>query len=105
MDGCAAYHPDVAEATWLRGSSRRDAGSGHRCLDSCLLGRRTACLLRPLAYPDAERLVRIYEAKPAASQLKEDVSELTFRDLREGTPSIEAAALYAPGHHAIPGTS
>jgi putative ABC transport system permease protein len=50
--------------------------------------------LRPLPYPDPGRLVRIYEANAANAQPREDVSEATFHDWREGTPSLEHAALY-----------
>ncbi len=49
--------------------------------------------LRPLPYPDPDRIVRIYEANPAAGKLKEDVSEGSFQGWREGTPSIESFAL------------
>ena len=50
--------------------------------------------LRPLPYPESDRLVRIYEANPASGKLKEDVSMATFHAWREGVPSIESAALF-----------
>lgn len=50
--------------------------------------------LRPLPYPDPDRLVRIYESHPGNGKLKEDVSVGAFHDWREGAPSIEAAAIY-----------
>lgn len=52
--------------------------------------------LRPLPYPNPQRLVRIYEANPANGQLKQDVAEGTFLAWRAGAASIEGAALYAP---------
>jgi putative ABC transport system permease protein len=50
--------------------------------------------LRPLPYPEPNRLVRIYEANPANGQLEQDVSQGAFHGWREGAPSIEAAALF-----------
>src|SRR5688572_26203762 len=52
--------------------------------------------LRPLPYPEPDRLIRIYEANPASGQLKSDVSEGAFDDWRNGAPSIEAAAAVGP---------
>ena len=53
--------------------------------------------LRPLPYPEPDRLVRIYEANLANGRLKEDVSEGAFQAWREGAGSIEATALYSKG--------
>lgn len=50
--------------------------------------------LRPLPYLEPDRLVRLYEANPANSQLEQDVSLGAFHDWREGSASIESAALY-----------
>jgi predicted permease len=50
--------------------------------------------IRPLAYDDPGRLVRIYEASPANGQLEQDVSIGTFHAWREGVPSLESAALF-----------
>jgi len=50
--------------------------------------------LRPLPYPAPDRLVRIYEANLANGKPREDVSKGAFHDWREGTPSLESAALY-----------
>ena len=50
--------------------------------------------LRPLPYPDPDRLVRIYEANLANAKPREDVSKGAFHEWREGTPSLESAALY-----------
>lgn len=50
--------------------------------------------LRPLPYPDARRLIRIYEAKPSEAQLEHDVSIAAFHAWREGAASLESAALY-----------
>ena len=49
---------------------------------------------RPLPYPDAERLIRIYEANPAEALVEHDVSLAAFHAWREGAPSIESAALF-----------
>jgi predicted permease len=66
--------------------------------------------LRPLPYPEPNRLIRIYEANPASGKLREDVSIATFQAWREGVPSLEAAALFgkpgtrvlaAPGRHGV----
>lgn len=51
--------------------------------------------LRPLPYPEPDRLIRIYEANPANGKLKEDASEAAFHAWREGAPAIASAALYA----------
>ena len=51
--------------------------------------------LRPLPYPESDRLVRIYEANLANGRLKEDVSDGAFQAWREGAGSIEATALYS----------
>ena len=51
--------------------------------------------LRPLPYPEPDRLVRIYEANLANGRLKEDVSDGAFQAWREGAGSIEATALYS----------
>ena len=50
--------------------------------------------LRPLPYPDADRLIRIYEANRANGKPKEDVSEPSFHEWRTGTASLESAALF-----------
>jgi putative ABC transport system permease protein len=46
--------------------------------------------LRPLPYAEPERLIRIFEMNPAEGRLKQNVSEGTFQEWREGVPSIEA---------------
>jgi putative ABC transport system permease protein len=50
--------------------------------------------LRPLPYPQPDRIVRIYEANLANAQPRQDVSVGTFHEWREGMPSLESAALY-----------
>lgn len=50
--------------------------------------------LRPLPYPQPDRIVRIYEANLANGRPHEDVSVGAFHAWREGVPSFEAAALY-----------
>jgi putative ABC transport system permease protein len=50
--------------------------------------------LRPLPYPQPDRIVRIYEANLANGQPRHDVSVGAFQEWREGVPSLESAALY-----------
>lgn len=50
--------------------------------------------MRPLPYPEPERLVRIHEADPANRQLQHEVSLGTFHEWRERVRSIESAAIY-----------
>ena len=50
--------------------------------------------LEPLPYPNADRLIRVYEANRANSKPKEDVSEPAFHEWRTGVASLESAALY-----------
>jgi putative ABC transport system permease protein len=60
---------------------------------------------RPLPYPDAERLIRIYEAKPAEALVEHEVSVAAFQAWREGAPSIESAALFGrPGSRILAGS-
>ena len=51
--------------------------------------------LRPLPYPQPDRLVRIYEANLANGQPRQDVSLGAFHDWRAGAPALESAALYS----------
>jgi predicted permease len=58
--------------------------------------------LRPLPYRDPDRLIRIYEQKPAEALLEHDVSLAAFQAWREGAPSIEVATLFGnPGTRLI----
>ena len=50
--------------------------------------------VRPLPYPNPERLVRIYEANPANGQPEHEVSMGTFAEWRARVSSIESSALY-----------
>jgi len=50
--------------------------------------------LRPMPYPEPDRLIRIYEANPLDSKLKENATVAAFHAWREGAPSIESAALF-----------
>jgi predicted permease len=67
-------------------------GSG---ASSALLSVAYGVSLRPLAYPDADRLVRIYEANPAKSVHRHDVSIGAFDRWRTGTRSFASVALYS----------
>jgi putative ABC transport system permease protein len=51
--------------------------------------------LRPLPFPEPQRLVRIYESHPADAQPKQDVSIAAFNDWRTGAASVESAALFS----------
>jgi predicted permease len=53
--------------------------------------------LRPLPYPNPDRLIRIYESNPANHQPEQDVSDGAFQAWREGAPSIESMALHSKG--------
>jgi putative ABC transport system permease protein len=50
--------------------------------------------LRPLPYPDGNRLIRIDEANRANGELRHTVSVGAFHDWREGAPSLESAAMF-----------
>jgi predicted permease len=51
-----------------------------------------ALLLRPLPYPDSERLVTLWEVNHAAGQSQSDVSPVQFADFRSQVSSFEDAA-------------
>jgi predicted permease len=51
--------------------------------------------VRPLPYPDAESLVRIYEANPAKNQLAHDVSVGAFDAWRMAATSLVELALFS----------
>ena len=52
-------------------------------------------VIRPLPFPDPDRLVRLYEARPSEQQLEHEVSVGAFHAWREGAPSIESSAMFA----------
>ena len=52
---------------------------------------------RPLPYPGADRLVRIYESNTKTSEPKLQVSMGTFQAWRESVPSLESLALFSRG--------
>ena len=54
-------------------------------------------LLRPLPFPDADRLVRVYEKTPAYSQL--ELSAANYRDWKAGATVFESIGL----HHGVAG--
>jgi predicted permease len=51
-------------------------------------------LLRPLPFPDGDRVVRIWQASRANNQPRERMSEPTFRDIRPSTRSLQSMGLY-----------
>jgi predicted permease len=53
-----------------------------------------AVVLRPLPYPEPDRLVRLWEAKPAEGLLHERVSPVTFLDYRAAPGLFEDAAAW-----------
>ena len=86
----------------LRGMARQPGFSAASIATLALgIGASTAIFsvaygisMRPLAYDDPDRLVRVYEANPTNGQLEQDVSIGTFHAWRAGAASIEAAALF-----------
>jgi predicted permease len=63
-----------------------------------------AVLLRPLPYPDSERLVRVQPINPKGLRTN-SVSEPNFEDLRDGSRSFEALALYSSWPQSVAGGS
>ncbi len=51
--------------------------------------------LRPLPYPDPDRLIRLYEANPSQGRFKQEVSEPAFFAWRRSMSSLEAVAMYS----------
>ena len=51
-------------------------------------------LLRPLPFPEANRVVRIWQASRANNQLRERFGDPTFRDVRAATRSFQAMGMY-----------
>jgi hypothetical protein len=54
----------------------------------------SSVVLRPLPYPDAERLVQIWESNPRHEIDKDSVSPHNFMDWREQSKSFEQVAAY-----------
>jgi predicted permease len=54
-------------------------------------------LLRPLPFPDAERLVRVWQASRANNQLRERMAEPGFRDMRAASRSFQSMGAYRSG--------
>jgi predicted permease len=53
-----------------------------------------AVLLRPLPFPDSERIVSVHQISPRGQRMN-NMSEPNFEDLREQTRSFEAMAVYS----------
>jgi predicted permease len=51
-------------------------------------------LLRPLPFPDADRVVRLWQASRAGNQPRERMSEPTFRDIRAASRSFQSMGAY-----------
>ncbi|RPH68444.1 MAG: ABC transporter permease [Myxococcaceae bacterium] len=62
-------------------------------------------LLRPLPYPEPERLVRIYRMNPRWGPLGGPLSALNYSEDLTGTPSIARTAAWSPGSAALTGES
>jgi putative ABC transport system permease protein len=56
-----------------------------------------AVLLNPLPYPDAEQIVRLYEANPAQGIERGEVSPGTFVDWRARSRTLEGLGVYTRG--------
>jgi len=55
-----------------------------------------AVLLRPLPFPEPDRLVQLWESKPADGYFRNVVNAFNFLDWRERTKSFEAMAAVSP---------
>src|SRR4051812_33677133 len=55
-----------------------------------------AVLLRPLPFPEPDRLVQLWESKPANGYFRNVVNAFNFLDWRERTKSFEAMAAVSP---------
>ncbi|MDQ3950173.1 MAG: ABC transporter permease, partial [Gemmatimonadota bacterium] len=51
-------------------------------------------LVRPLPFPDSDRVVRIWQASRANNQPRERMSEPTFRDIRAAARGFQSMGLY-----------
>lgn len=108
MDG---IRQDVRQA--LRGLARHKGFTAAALVSLALgIGANTALfsvvygvLLRPLPYPEPERLVRLSEHHPGGRPAIQAplVSDLTFRAWREEPRTLEGLAAYGRGAHTISG--
>jgi hypothetical protein len=51
-------------------------------------------LLRPLPFPESDRVVRVWQASRANNQPRERMSEPTFRDIRAASRTFQSMGLY-----------
>src|SRR5438128_919623 len=56
-----------------------------------------AVLLKPLPYPEPERLVQVWESRPARGYFRNVVNALNFLDWKERSRSFEDMAAIAGG--------
>jgi putative ABC transport system permease protein len=54
-------------------------------------------LLRPLPFPESDRILRIWQASRANNQPRERMSEPTFRDIRAASRAFQSMGLYGDG--------
>ena len=55
-------------------------------------------LLRPLPFPDSERIVAVFQVDPRGRRMGQ-ISEPNFEDLEAQNRSLEALAIYSSGVH------
>ena len=60
-------------------------------------------ILRPLPYPDPDRLVLVWEANPSLSVARESVSGPTYLDWKEQNHTFEDMAAFEPGTGTVTG--
>jgi len=61
-------------------------------------------LLRPLPFPDSERIVAVFQVDPRGQRMGQ-ISEPNFEDLEAQNKSLEALAVYASGVHSVAGAA
>lgn len=95
----AGRHLARGRATTLAGVLALGLGIG---VATALFSVVHAVLLRPLPYPDSERLVRVQPINPKGARMN-NFSEPNFEDVRDATRSFEALALYSSWTQSVAG--